>query len=242
MQARLSPLEVRLADYSHRSAQEIRKDVAYRISVLCSRRVAQAEVLQAWWLVADCARAVDRRALGLGKQLHRVAVDTRHVSLALTLAVTLGWIAAVVISIHRRQMKWTVITIALIALVTTGTICVNLPLRARFVLNHGAFTALIAEAGAPPRLPVNPGDAQIREMWTDFPTACPDSIGSFGIRDCSTFPAGYLFYDDIGVISQESGIAYMPEGVPAFDLSTDSFESPSFTHIYGPWYGFQSGW
>ena len=94
-----------------------------------------------------------------------------------------------------------------------------------------ASTSLVTAAGPTPA-----------PRWAPFPTECPKRVGLYGIRECVTFPAGYLFYDTTGAFLDDAGIAYLPAGIPDADVSTDAFESPEFTHLRGHWYTFVAGW
>jgi hypothetical protein len=142
-----------------------------------------------------------------------------------------AWLILTVVSLRRRQVEIGVLVAPLLAGLLAIVITAHLPAKARFAASAGDFQALVAVAGPPPA-----------SHWGPFPGECPKQVGLYGIRDCATFPAGYLFYDTTGAMFNDAGIAYLPQGIPTVDISNGSFESPVFTHLQGPWYTFVAGW
>lgn len=156
------------------------------------------------------------------------------------------WLVIAVHSFVRRRLPLGLVIAPLIGVLTVGLVYTSTASKVRFaVRDRHAFEAVVAQAPAPViALP----DRDLTEdesyrAYTDFPGPCPSSIGTLHIRDCATFPAGYLFYDRAGSgLLDDGGVAYMPAGAPSHDVGNGSFESPHFQHLAGPWYAFTSSW
>jgi hypothetical protein len=143
----------------------------------------------------------------------------------------MAWLWLTVAAMNRRQMEIGVLAAPLLAGIFALGIAGHLPVKARFAASAGSFEAVVATAGPPPASESGP-----------FPARCPKRVGLYGIRECVTFPAGYLFYDTTGAFLDDAGIAYLPRGVPDVDISPGAFESPEFNHLQGPWYTFVASW
>jgi hypothetical protein len=93
--------------------------------------------------------------------------------------------------------------------------------------------------------PADPGERYRRSAFghvVRLPASCPKHIGRFGIEECDAFPAGYILYDTLGAFNQDTGLAYLPRGIPQQNISNGSFESPELTHLDGAWYSFSASW
>lgn len=143
----------------------------------------------------------------------------------------MAWLWFVVAGLNRRQIELGVLVAPLLAGIFALGIAGHLPVKARFAASAGSFDALVAAAGPPPL-----------DRWREFPADCPQRVGLYDIRKCVAFPAGYLFYDTTGALLDDAGIAYLPQGLLHADISNGAFESPTFTHLQGPWYTFVAGW
>jgi hypothetical protein len=156
------------------------------------------------------------------------------------------WLGVGIHSIVHRRLPLGLIVAPLIGVLTVALVYSFSMSRIRFILlDRPAFAAIIAQVPAPV---VNLPDRDLTEdesyqTFDDFPGPCPPVIGTLIIRDCATFAAGYLFYDEAGSgLVDDGGIAYMPAGIPSHDVGNGSFESPDFVHLTGPWYSFASSW
>lgn len=75
-----------------------------------------------------------------------------------------------------------------------------------------------------------------RATFTDFPGECPALIGAYAIIDCRAFEGGFLFLQRENAVTDDSGIAWLPDG-PRPQRPDGSGLGPSgFTHLDGPWY------
>ena len=64
-------------------------------------------------------------------------------------------------------------------------------------------------------------------------------IGLFWVAECRTFPVGYLFRQPENSFGDDSGVAYVPHGIPN---SEECGGHPAeLTHIQAPWYAWRCG-
>lgn len=156
------------------------------------------------------------------------------------------WVSVVVHSIVVRRLPVGVVLAPLVGVLMASLVQTGAASRLRFALvERPAFESVVGRAPVPVvDLPDQDlTDEESSELEGAFPGPCPAWIGTLRIRGCSTFAAGYLFYDEAGSgFIDDGGVAYMPEGIPQFDVGNGSFESPQFRHLVGPWYAFASSW
>lgn len=116
-------------------------------------------------------------------------------------------------------------SLVLVLVAASMLISSGAPKQVRFAASQEAFAAVVAG------VPVPTGNAS--DMWTTFSADCPAMIGSYTIADCRGFGPGYLFlqYDD--AVTDDSGIAYLPAGLP---VDADGQVDSGLTHLDGPWY------
>ncbi len=113
-------------------------------------------------------------------------------------------------------------------------------LHARFNASLSAYTEAVAQAGEPDLTPLAANAAEEGTVWGDFRGPCPARIGLFWVAQCRTFPAGYLFLQPENSVGDDSGIAYVPQGIPADGERSGVYRS-EFTHVQGPWYVWSCG-
>ncbi len=154
------------------------------------------------------------------------------------------WLVLLVRSLISRKVQLAVVVALAVVLVLGSLSLTHSPSKARFALSSGGFDDLVDRAGEPATFVEKPPitDAELATMWSAFPTNCPANIGTFSIRRCTVFPAGYLFFETSGAMFTDAGFAYLPNGVPDRDIGDASFAAPNFVHLQGAWYSFTSTW
>ena len=87
-----------------------------------------------------------------------------------------------------------------------------------------------------PRLPADPAEA---EWYVDV----PEVIGSYEITQAERVPGGVIFEaaSSCGLFD-DAGFGWFPNGPDASALNSGSFESPTFSHIRGPWRTWCASW
>jgi hypothetical protein len=75
-----------------------------------------------------------------------------------------------------------------------------------------------------------------RETFGRFPGECPPGIGAYAIVDCRAFPGGFLFLQRENAVTDDSGIAWIPDGPPRQGSGNFGLDPSGFTHLDGPWY------
>jgi len=93
---------------------------------------------------------------------------------------------------------------------------------------------------------VHPGDALRPEAADPAPNDSgvldgPGRLGWFDIDRVSREGDVVLLFEHDGALLDNAGFAYLPDG-PDPDLENGTFESPSYTHLGGPWYAFTASW
>jgi hypothetical protein len=120
-----------------------------------------------------------------------------------------------------HRLAAVIVSVVLLAS-SVGLTVAGMPLRIRFAASQAAFEAVVAKADAAPRPPF--GHLQ------SFPIRCPTSIGQFRISGCGFGPdGGYTFFQSWNAVTDDSGIAYLPNGPTGWGHHT--------RQLVGPWYG-----
>ena len=167
-------------------------------------------------------------------------------SLLLGLATFAGWAALLVRSLRRSRLSVGLLVAPVLAALVIGLVHSGAAARLRFrLVDRAAFEQVVSAVPAPvidlPGRDLTP--AESADAFEDFPGACPARIGTLRIARCSSFAAGYLFYDRAGSgVLDDGGVAYLPAGAPRHDVGSGEFEHPQFVRLSGPWYAFSASW
>lgn len=120
----------------------------------------------------------------------------------------------------------TVIVSYLVAAAAIVTSVSGLALTARFAASANAFDAAV-QAIPPPR-----SNADL-DHFDSYPGPCPTRIGAFAVSECRTYGGAYLYLQTWNAVSDDAGIAYLPQG-PGSDIRYSGFH-----HLTGHWYSWR---
>jgi hypothetical protein len=122
-----------------------------------------------------------------------------------------------------------------------GVVTSDAPRTVRFDGSRSAFDQLVAghdplpASAFPEQSWDGTGEATFGDRPT-FPGECPGVVGTYAISECRSIEGGYLFLQQENAVTDDSGIAWLPNG-PAPQTPDGSGLGPSgFTHLDGPWY------
>ncbi len=119
------------------------------------------------------------------------------------------------------------------------------PATLRFEASRPALEAVVAghdplPASSFPEQSWNGGSGEPsfadRATFTRFPGECPAAIGAYAIVECRAFEGGFLFLQQENAITDDSGIAWLPEGLRPQRPDGQGLSPSGFTHLDGPWY------
>jgi hypothetical protein len=139
------------------------------------------------------------------------------------------WLVLVVMDVMRRG-SWprAVFLVApLLVSLTFVALVAQLPLKARWAADRSAFDSSVR--------PGLPGGLEGVRRIGSMP-----AIG-YEITSVWRVPEGVLFKEANGSFFDDAGFAYLPNG-PSVDMDQPDFESPTFTHLGGPWYSWTASW
>lgn len=120
--------------------------------------------------------------------------------------------------------RWFLIAPAAGAL-ALSLIVADVPLRARWSVSRSDFEAVVEEAMED----------------EDYSSVASQRLGLYDVPHVYRQGEGIIFYERTGVLSDDAGFAYLPEG-PFPELENGGFERPQFRHLGGPWYAWTASW
>jgi hypothetical protein len=149
------------------------------------------------------------------------------VGLALLVMVVIWACWVVVAVIRRRRWRREFALAPAIGILIVALLAADVPLQVRWALSRGSFARTVSSLSSGPGA----------DSYVDAPTR----IGTYRITSVESVPGGFLFYEANGLLFDDAGFAYLPNG-PSADLENTNFESPNFTHLGGPWYSWTASW
>ena len=142
------------------------------------------------------------------------------------------WLLRLGVSITEedRASGWWWIVAPMMVVSAAYLIATDVPLKARFGLGRADFDALLTD--------LEPHGSVNDWAWLDV----PGRIGSFEVTSAYQVGERIILYDAGGSgFLDDAGFAYLPDG-PDHELSTETFENPTFRSLGGGWYAWIASW